>query len=297
MGSVIDMIEEFKEKYEKYSNIKDKITSLTTEFDEIEDDKTNKIKLKTSFLLFIPLLSYIILIYMNNPTGGSTLLEMFMSSRSIPDSVYNRMSEIMYIVSFIYLISIFLKTFICKKITSKNIKKNIYILTEVDMIRFGNMFLCFLVSFFMSIEEANHDIVSIIFLSFMVFSTVETLIYLYIFKENKNKKTKMYNRTEMIKKYNKIKELEKEFEKEEILKNNLKNEILKKPSLMKKVIKNIKIEDFQNNKEDYQYELIKELKSKSSRKDKQRTEIEMINNAYKNIYNKDIENNFEIENF
>lgn len=296
MEVVINMIKEFKEKYEKYSNIKDKITSLTTEFDEIENDKTNKIKLKTSFLLFIPLLSYIVLIYMNNPTGGSTLLEMFISSRSIPDSVYNGMSEIMYIVSFIYLISIFLTTFICKKIISKNIKKNIYMLTEVDMIRFGNMFLCFLVSFFMSIEEAKHDIVSIIFLSFIVFSTVEALIYLYIFKENKNKKTKIYNRTEMIKKYNKIKELEKEFEKENDLKNKLKNEILKNHSLMKKIIKSSKIEDFQDNKEDYRSYLIKEMKEKSVKKEKEQTEMEKINSAYKNIYNKDIENNFEIEN-
>lgn len=296
MEVVIDMIEEFKDKYEKCKNIKNEITKLTTELDEIENDRTNKIKLKTSFLLFIPLLSYILLIYMNNPIGGNTLSEMFISNRDIPESIYYGMSETMYIISFIYSISTLVKIFICNKLISKNIKNNVNYATGIDSIRYGNMFLCFFVSFMMSIGEANHDLISIIFLLFITFSMSEVLMYFYLIKKNKDKKIEKYNRVALVERFNKIENLEKEFEKENEFKDNLKNEILKNPLLMKKVITSIDIDKLKKDKEDYRHYLIKELKTESEKKEKQQTEIEIINSAYKKIYNKDINNNFEIEN-
>lgn len=296
MEAVIDMIEEFEDKYEKCTNIKNEIIKLTTELDQIENNKINKIQLITSFLLFIPLLSYILLIYMNNPTGGNTLSEMFISNRVIPESIYYGMSETMYIVSFIYAISTFLKIFICNKLISKNVKNDVNYATEIDVIRFGNIFLCFLVSFMMSIGETNHDLVSITFLLFMTFSMSEVLMHFYLIKKNKDKKIEKYNRVTLVERFNKIEELEKEFEKENEFKDNLKNEILKNPLLMKKVIMSIDIDKLKNDKEDYRHYLIKELKTESEKKEKQQTEMEIINIAYKNIYNKDIENNFEIEN-
>lgn len=296
METVVDMIEEFKDKYEKCTNIKNEIIKLTTELDQIENNKIDKIKLKTSFLLFIPFLSYVLLIYMNNPTGGNTLSEMFISNKVIPESIYYGMSETMYMISFIYAISTFVKVFICNKIISKNVKNNIYHLTKIDAIRFANMFLCFFVSFLMSIGEARHDNVSIMFLFFITFSMLEVLMHFYLIKKNKNKKIEKSNRVALVKRFNKIEELEKEFEKENESKNNLKNEILKNPSLMKKVITSIDLDKLKNEKEDYRYYLIKKLKTESERKEKRQTEMEMINSAYKNIYNKDIENNFEIEN-
>lgn len=284
-----NIISEFEKKYKNSLKMEKEIEEIEIQCDKIEEKKIDKIKSKTSFLLLTPILSYIIMIYLINPTGGETLLEMFIAEKDIELSIYHRMSEIMYIASFIYSSSILAQLFICNKVISKNIKIKFGLLVEKDMVKFILMFLCFFLSFLMSLDVVNHDNASKMFIFFIILSALEVLMYNTV--GIRNKKIKLLSKEEFIKKRKIKKEMENKLIKENKTKEKLKNEILQKPLLMKQVINGF-YSDTREKSKDYRYDLIQELMDR----EKETTEEAKVKKAYRNIYNKNIENDFEIEN-
>ena len=291
----INILETYRNTYHKKSKLIKEKNNLEEELDVSNIKKINKIKSKYNFLFCIPLISYLIMVYIFNPLGdGSTLLQNLFLGNDQEQSVYNEMSLLMICNFFIYITIISFYKKKCNEKISKEIvkeKKDNGLLVEINFTKILMALSLLILSIFTAFSFLKNGNCVLLFLFFISFAVIEGIYNKR--KKNNNKKIKSLNKETFLKKLNKKEEITKKLNIEIEIEERLRNKILNEAILMKKVINTFNSEE---KKDESFCFLIESLKTKNEEKDKEKSEKQKLNNIYENYYEKNIENVVAIEN-